>query len=377
MFDLNDIFFMKRALKLAKKGKYTTCSNPNVGCVIVKNNKIIGEGWHEVFGGPHAEINALSKIIMCPKNSTAYLTLEPCSHYGKTPPCCHALVEAGIYKVIFSMKDPNPEVSGKGIAYLKENGIKVEEGLLRSKAEKINKGFIKRMNTGLPYVTLKLGLTLDSNSIDKDGNSKWITSKESRNDVQDLRAKQDAIVTGSGTIIADDPRLTVRNIPSKLKDSHLRGSFKQPCRVIIDSELKISENANILNQNGKVLIYTNNKANREIKSKADLEIINVGNDKNNKVDILAVLKDLAKRGFNNVLIESGEKLAQSFLSQHLVDEIVFYISPKIIGKHSKSDGLLYPQRLIDQSLNLKFTKVKKLNGGDIKIVGVIGKGATK
>lgn len=241
-----DYEYMAHALQLAMRGLYTTHPNPRVGCVLVKDGQMVGEGWHEFAGGPHAEVNALKMAGNKAKGATVYLSLEPCSHQGRTPPCSQALIDAGVSRVIAAMQDPNPQVAGQGLAQLREAGIEVETGLLEAQAEALNPGFISRMRHGRPYVRHKLAMSLDGRTAMASGESKWITSDAARQDVQRMRAQSDAILTGVGTVLADDPAMTVR----------LEGHKRQPMRVVVDTHLSMPTEAKILSQPGKTVVMT-------------------------------------------------------------------------------------------------------------------------
>ena len=257
--------YMARAIQLAKKGKFTTHPNPRVGCVIVKNDQVIGEGYHQLAGQAHAEINALSSIVKADidllKNATAYVTLEPCSHTGKTPPCADALVNSGIQRVVVAMLDPNPQVSGQGVKKLLDANIDVDIGVLEDQARDLNPGFIQRMEKNRPFVRVKMAMSLDGRTAMASGESQWITGSEARLDVQRLRAQADAVLTGSGTLLDDDPSLNVRlspadlGIDNKLIEEHLQ-QVRQPLRVILDTQLKMKSSAKILSLSGNTLVYT-------------------------------------------------------------------------------------------------------------------------
>lgn len=318
-----DARFMARALQLARRGMYTTDPNPRVGCVIVKGGEIIGEGWHERTGQPHAEINALNQAgKIHSQQSGVYVTLEPCCHSGHTPPCTQALINTGVMRVVAAMRDPNPQIAGKGFRELEANGIQVDVGLMEREAEALNPGFISRMKQGRPYVRVKLAASLDGRTAMVNGESKWITGAAARADVQKWRARSSAIVTGVGTVLADNPMLTVRD--SKLG--------RQPLRVVVDSRLRTPPTARLLQGEGKTLIVT---ADQDIKQAENLkrsgaEVAYIAAKKNN-VDLTALMKHLASLEMNEVLVEAGETLCGAMLQENLVDEIVLYIAPHIMG----------------------------------------------
>jgi len=293
----SDMAFMSRAIELARHGLYTTKPNPRVGCVIVKNNQIIAEGFHHKAGEAHAEINALKKLknINDAKDATVYVTLEPCSHTGKTPPCCNALINAGIARIIYGMRDPNPQVNGSGLNKLQKAGIKVDGPILEAACRALNPGFIKRMQTGLPYVRCKLAMSLDGRTAMASGESQWITGEPAREDVQQLRAQSCAIITGVNTILQDDPALTVRS--EKLAAA---AKEKQPLRVILDRKNRTPKQAKVFQQPGETLVV------------------------NNSDDLKSVLKMLGDKQCNEVLIEAGATLAGTFAQQGLIDEFIIW-----------------------------------------------------
>ncbi|MCK5828847.1 MAG: bifunctional diaminohydroxyphosphoribosylaminopyrimidine deaminase/5-amino-6-(5-phosphoribosylamino)uracil reductase RibD [Methylococcales bacterium] len=352
-----DAFFMAKALKLAEKGCYTTDPNPNVGCVLVMDGKVVAEGWHHKAGGDHAEIVALKKIDDA-KGVTAYVTLEPCSHHGKTGPCCEALITAGVKRVVVAMQDPNPLVAGKGIKKMQDAGLIVECGALERGAEGLNKGYIKRMMTGLPFIRSKLGMSLDGRTAMPSGESQWITSSQSRADVQKLRAESSAILTGINTVLADDPSLNVR----------LDIDVKQPVRVILDSSLQMPLTAKMLSLAGENWILTCSDDEQKIKS-----LENVGfqvfqiNNKENQLDLDATMAFLGKKQINTVLIEAGAILNGALLNQKLVDEWIVYMAPCILGDQGR--GLFHlpgMQKMIDKK-QLNMISVRQV-GADIKLI---------
>ncbi len=343
-----DQTYMARAIQLAKKGQYTTHPNPRVGCVIVKDGEIIGEGYHQYAGQGHAEVNAIASTRISVEGSTAYVTLEPCSHTGRTPPCAMALIKEKISRVVIAMQDPNPEVAGCGIQLLKDANIKVEVGVLEEQARALNPGFNKRMETGLPWVRVKLAMSLDGKTAMASGESRWITGSAARNDVQYLRAKADAILTGSGTAIDDDPSLNVRLSSDELG---IDGPFHQPLRVVLDSQLSLPTEAKMLTLEGETQIYAATESDTEnlLKLKriesAGARVSFIGSASNKKLnlnsqglDLNAILADLAKHQINEVHVEAGATLCGALLQQNLVDEIVVYMAPTIMGDDAR--GLL-------------------------------------
>ena len=327
-FSANDHKRMARALQLAKHGIATTQPNPRVGCVIVKAGKIIAEGWHEKAGSAHAEIMALQQAGDQARGATAFITLEPCSHHGKTPPCTDELIASGISEVIVAMQDPNPLVAGQGMQKLSHSGIKVRIGLLQEQAEKLNRGFISRMTRGRPWITVKLAASLDGRTAMNSGESRWITGPQARADVQKLRAASSAVMTGSGTVLADDPSLTVR----------LEGIDWQPLRVVLDSHLSISDSAKIFKDGQPLLIATaaaeNDNRFQQLKG-LGVDIRRFPGQAG-RVDTLSLLKCLADDYFcNEVLVEAGSVVCGSMLADRLVDEIVLYLAPVVMGSSAK------------------------------------------
>ena len=327
-FTTSDYQYMARALQLAKRAVNTTHPNPRVACVLVKNNEIIAEGWHARAGEDHAEIVALRQAGKEARGATAYVSLEPCSHTGRTPPCADALIESGISEVVIAMQDPNPVVSGSGIKMLTEAGIKVRTGLLQQQAMELNRGFVKRMKLGLPWVTIKLAASIDGRTAMDNGESKWITGPHARADVQKMRAASSAILTGSGTVLADDPSLTVR----------IKNAERQPLRVVLDSYLSIPDSAKILNDGLPLLIATatdeNDDRYQQIKNRnIDIRSFPAGNG---RVELLSLLKCLAQQySCNEIMVEAGSVVCGSLLENKLVDEIVLYQAPLIMGSSAK------------------------------------------
>ncbi len=316
---------MQRALGLARRGLYSTPPNPAVGCVLVRWGQVLGEGFHELAGKPHAEVFALRDAGAAAAGATAYVTLEPCAHHGRTPPCVDALIEARVGRVVIAMRDPNPRVDGSGMLRLVQAGIATSVGLMSEEAAEINRGFVCRMQRGRPWVTLKLGASLDGRTALANGTSKWITGEKSRADVQRLRARASAIVTGSGTVIADDPMLTVRD-----PGFEMRG--RRPLRVVLDTELRTSPTAQVLSFAGSTLIFTRDadvpqaEALREAGARVE-NVAQVGGS----LDLQAVLERLAALECNEVLVEAGPTLAGAFMQAGLVDELVVYMAPVVLG----------------------------------------------
>jgi len=366
-FSVKDHQAMARAIQLAKKGLYTTHPNPRVGCVITKNDEIIAEGWHKRAGQPHAEINALKHLTQEQSSgATAYVTLEPCSHTGRTPPCSQALIKAGITRVVVAMQDPNPLVAGKGLQQLGEAGIETISGLMESESRNLKPGFIKRMEQGLPWVSVKLAMSLDGRTAMASGESKWITSKPARKDVQFLRAKASAILTGQGTILADNPSLNVRLTAEEL---NIEGDVRQPIRVVLDPELKISPDALMLGLSGKTLIIasSNHSSQSKLLINKRAEILTLPSTSPSILPLRETLKTLAKQEINEIHVEAGATLCGALLQEGLVDELVIYMAPTLMG--SEARGLLNIPGLehMKDKINLEITDIRAI-GSDWRII---------
>ena len=360
-FAAKDREFMQRSLLLAENGVFGAQPNPMVGCVLVKDGDIVGEGWHARAGEAHAEVNALLDAGDKARGATAYVTLEPCSHHGNTPPCCDALIEAGIAEVVLAHEDPNPQVNGQGIARLQQAGVTVRTGLLRENARRLNAGFLTRMQRGRPRVQLKVACSLDGRIAMADGQSQWITGAEARADVQRLRARAGAILTGIGTVLADDPSLTVR-------EAKLNPHNRQPLRVVLDSDLRMSPAAKMLSLPGRTLIFCGPDANAKDLARAGAEVLRTTGD-NGFLDMAAVLKELAQRGVNDLLVEAGPTIAGQLLVLRLVDELVIYQAPHILG--SETIGMFDTpswQQLTDRQ-SLTITEYSQV-GNDTRITAI-------
>ncbi len=323
----HDTEYMQRALRLAERGLYTTDPNPRVGCVIVKDDRIIAEGWHQRAGEPHAEILALQQAGDQASGSTVYVTLEPCSHHGKTPPCADALVSAGVSRVVAAMQDPNPEVAGSGFERLRKQGIEVDSGLLESAARQINPGFIKRMESGRPFVRIKMATSLDGRTAMASGESQWISGEAARADVQRLRARSSVILTGVDTVIQDDPSLNVRLSAAQLG---IEGDVRQPHRVVLDSHLRFPANANMLKLEGKTTVLTTKQGSGDLS--CDVVRLDAADG---KLDLTSVMNWLAGLQANEVHVEAGATMCGALLHSKLVDEIVVYIAPHIMGSDAR------------------------------------------
>ncbi|ASM49061.1 diaminohydroxyphosphoribosylaminopyrimidine deaminase / 5-amino-6-(5-phosphoribosylamino)uracil reductase [Pseudoalteromonas espejiana DSM 9414] len=362
-FTEQDEMYMARAIELAKKGRFTTTPNPNVGCVLVKNNQIIGEGFHQLAGQGHAEVNALAVAGERAKGATAYVTLEPCSHYGRTPPCAEGLKAAGVVKVIAAMVDTNPQVAGKGLKILSDAGVEVAYGLLEQQARALNLGFFKRMEHGLPYVTCKMAASVDGKTALKNGQSKWITGPAARQDVQLQRAQSCAILTGADTVMVDDAKLNVRQseLPQSLPtDLPLR----QPVRVIIDSRNRLTPELALFKIESEVIIFTTkvDKSKQWPHFVRHIEVPAL----DEKVSLNAVLETLAQLQFNNVFLEAGATLAGKMTELKLIDEYLFYIAPKLMGCDAKSLVNFAPLTDMKNTVNLTFKECVNI-GDDIRI----------
>ena len=351
-----DALYMARAIYLAKKGRYTTDPNPRVGCVLVRNDVIIGEGWHVKAGLGHAEVEAL-KNVQDAQGSTAYVTLEPCSHHGKTPPCCDALIKAGLSRVVVAMQDPNPLVSGRGLEMLMAAGIEVSCGVLQEDAQSLNRGFIKRMTENRPFVRSKLAMSLDGRTAMASGESKWITSAEARADVHRLRAESSAILTGINTVLADDSALNAR----------VAWDVLQPVRVVLDSRLQMSVTARMAKLEGRSLILTcsQDELKQQGLQEAGFEVYKLP-EKNGRLDLHAVMNFLAQQQINELLVEAGSVLNGALLAEGLVDEWVVYMAPCILGDQGRGlfsmPGL---QNMVDKK-NLNLRDFRQI-GSDLKL----------
>jgi diaminohydroxyphosphoribosylaminopyrimidine deaminase/5-amino-6-(5-phosphoribosylamino)uracil reductase len=348
---------MAQALQLAEQGLYSTSPNPRVGCLLVADEKIVGSGWHQRAGEPHAEVHALREAGDKARGATAYVTLEPCSHHGKTPPCTDALVAAGVARVVVAVQDPNPKVAGEGLAKLRAAGIEVDCGLMEAAARELNIGFFVRMTRGTPWLRSKIAMSLDGRTALANRVSKWITGEAARLDVQHWRARSCAVLTGIETVLADDARLNVRDVETA----------RQPLRVVLDSKLRMPLTARML-QEKNVLIYA---AVRDSKKIAALEetgaVVSVLPDHNGQVDLPAMLRDLAQRGCNEVLLEAGSTLNGALLRAGLVDELLLYVAPQLLGDRARGIAQLGELTSLDQRVNLKWQDVRQI-GNDFRII---------
>jgi diaminohydroxyphosphoribosylaminopyrimidine deaminase / 5-amino-6-(5-phosphoribosylamino)uracil reductase len=396
MFSDFDKSAMQRALELAARGLETTDPNPRVGCVIAHGERVIGEGWHERPGEAHAEVAALRATREDPAGATVYVTLEPCSHFGRTPPCINALISARVRRVVFAVQDPNPLVSGKGAAALRAAGIAVDSGLMEDEAVELNVGFMKRMRQRRPWVRLKLAMSLDGRTALASGLSQWITGEAAREDVQHWRARSSAVLIGAGTLLADDPRLDVR-LPGENR--------RQPLRVVLDARLRTSPSARLFSTGGKILILTaSDEEARPIPAPSatvvsidrtvPLERLSTGNGGNarpalsrtaaraqlaergaqvedvpsrgNQLDLGAVLDRLGALDANEVLLEAGARLAGAFLKESLVDEMLLYMAPKLLGPQARPQVELPEIQSLDLARQFAVQETVQL-GDDLRI----------
>jgi diaminohydroxyphosphoribosylaminopyrimidine deaminase/5-amino-6-(5-phosphoribosylamino)uracil reductase len=351
--------YMARALQLAARGLFSTDPNPRVGCVLVRDGRVVGEGWHERAGGAHAEINALAQAGERARGATAYVTLEPCCHHGRTPPCSDALISAGIARVVAAMQDPNPLVAGNGCRALQEAGIEVTTGVLAGAAAQLNPGFVKRMHGGLPFVRSKLAMSLDGRTALASGASRWITGEQARADVQQLRARASAILTGIDTVLADDPSLNVRlaAVPEP----------RQPLRVVLDSRLRMRKAARLLDLPGDTLILTGNADQGAAAALArDRLTVTVVPLRDGRLDLPVVLRHLGELGMNEVHVEAGATLNGALLAAGLVDELVIYLAPHLLGDAARGLFSLPGLERMEQRVELSISDIRAV-GKDWRI----------
>lgn len=327
---------MSRAITLAKLGRYTTAPNPNVGCVIVNGNDIVGEGYHYQAGQPHAEVLALRQAQQRAQGATVYVTLEPCSHYGRTPACAEALINAKVARVVCAMVDPNPAFSGRGIAMLKAAGIDVDIGVLAVEAQALNPGFIKQMTQQMPYVELKLAASLDGRTALANGVSKWITGPKARADVQHFRAQASAILSTSATVIADDPSLNVRwsELEQSVQHAYPQSALRQPTRVIIDSQNRLTPDYQLFHLPGETILARTHIG-TEVWPDSVQQWQLPTQTNSHQLDLVALMSRLAQYGINHIWVEAGARLAGALLQQQLVDSLILYQAPKLMGSDSR------------------------------------------
>ena len=362
VFAPNDSQWMAQALRLAELGLYGTSPNPRVGCVLVRDGVNVGSGWHQRAGEPHAEIHALREAGDKARGATAYVTLEPCSHHGRTPPCTEALIGAGVARVVVAAQDPNPEVAGAGIARLRAAGITVESGLMETAARELNIGFFARMTRGTPWLCSKIAMSLDGRTALGNGKSQWITGGAARRDVQRWRARSCAVLTGINTVLADDPQLNVRDIATE----------RQPLRVVLDSHLQMPPTARMLQGEG-VLIYTaaQDAEKLAVLEQAGATVVTLP-DANGQVDLPAALHDLAQRGCNEVLVEAGSTLNGALLRAGLTDELLLYVAPQLLGDAARGMAQLGELTALDQRIELNWQDVRQV-GEDLRIMAKVKK----
>ncbi|HGJ5875804.1 MAG TPA: bifunctional diaminohydroxyphosphoribosylaminopyrimidine deaminase/5-amino-6-(5-phosphoribosylamino)uracil reductase RibD [Arsenophonus sp.] len=357
--------FMTCALSLAQQGRFTTSPNPNVGCVIVRDGKVVGEGFHCKAGEAHAEIYALQMAGEKAKGATAYVTLEPCSHYGKTPPCADALINAGIRRVVVAMQDPNPQVAGRGLLKLQQAGVEVVHGLLMDEAEKLNRGFLKRMRTGFPYVQLKLAASLDGRTALASGESKWITSPAARQDVQSFRAQASAILTTSATVLADDPALNVRwtDFTPELQNIYSKDHLRQPIRIVLDSNNQVKPEHIVTKLAGECWLIRPNPLSQDWCGHVEQMVIPTYEK---GIDLVLLMMQLAKRNINSIWVESGPTLAGALLTLGLVDELIVYIAPKILGATARGLINISELRKLKDAPAFEFINIEVI-GSDLRL----------
>ncbi|MGB7738064.1 MAG: bifunctional diaminohydroxyphosphoribosylaminopyrimidine deaminase/5-amino-6-(5-phosphoribosylamino)uracil reductase RibD [Steroidobacteraceae bacterium] len=361
-----DYAHMARALQLAARGTYSTAPNPAVGCVVLDaTGAVVGEGWHHRAGQPHAEVFALQAAAARARGGTAYVTLEPCSHHGRTPPCAEALIQAGVRRVVAAMQDPNPRVAGDGLRKLEAAGIVTTAGVLEREARELNRGFVSRMTRGRPWVTMKLGCSADGRTALADGSSQWITSEPARADVQRLRARVSAIVTGIGTALADDPALTVR-------DGALDLGGRVPLRVVLDSRGRLEPDLKLARDSLPTLVFSS-EAGAHVLARlagarsAALQVEPMPADSTGRIDLHATLRRLAALDCNEVLVEAGPQLAGSFLAAGLADEIVLYVAPTILGATAQPSFVLpQPLRALSERPRYSYHDVRRV-GPDLRL----------
>lgn len=357
MFSSADYAYMAQALRLAERGMCSTNPNPRVGCVVVREGRVVGSGWHERAGQPHAEINALNAAGLNARGATIYVTLEPCSHYGRTPPCVEALKHAGIARVVMAMKDPNPLVSGKGSELLGQSGIEVQVGLLEAEARNLNIGFVSRMLNKRPWVRSKIAASLDGKMALNNGLSQWITGKAARRDGHRWRARSCAILTGIGTVKSDDPQLSVREV----------GTSRQPLKIVVDGRLEMPADARLLFEKN-VLIFTADEHAKRADGlrKKGAQVIGMAGE-HDKVDLVRMMHKLTDFGINELLVEAGNKLNGALVRAGLIDELVIYLAPHLLGDKALSVIDLPELTSLDQKSSLEIQDLRMI-GKDIRIV---------
>jgi diaminohydroxyphosphoribosylaminopyrimidine deaminase/5-amino-6-(5-phosphoribosylamino)uracil reductase len=354
----DDRKWMRRAIALAARGLNACAPNPLVGCVIVRDGRAVGEGWHARVGEPHAEVHALREAGAAAAGATAYVSLEPCCHHGRTPPCTDALIAARVSRVVAAMGDPDPRVGGGGFAILRRAGIEVTEGILEEQAHALNSGFVSRVTRGRPYVRCKIAASLDGATAMASGESRWITGEAARRDVQRLRSRSSAILTGAGTALHDDPRLNVR-LPA--------GGWTPPLRVVLDTDLKLPPEARMLREAGETLVFT---ASDDVLRTAELRAVGARVEhiarSGQRLDLRAALERLGALGVNDVLVEAGATLNGALIEAGLVDEIVVYLAPRILGRSTRGMFELPGLTRLEDGTTLELLEVRRV-GSDLRI----------
>lgn len=360
-----DEFYMARAFELARMGRFTTPPNPNVGCVLVRDGEIVGEGYHLQAGEPHAEVYALRMAGEKARGATAYVTLEPCSHHGRTPPCADALVAAGVIRVVAAMQDPNPQVAGRGLYKLKQAGIAVDHGLMLAEAEAVNLGFLKRMRTGFPYLQLKMAASLDGRTAMASGESQWITSRQARQDVQRFRAESAAILSTSATVLADDPSLTVRwdELDSETQGWYPQARLRQPIRIILDSHNRVTPQHKVIQQDGPCWLARVEADEQQWPDNVEQLLLP---RHGNGVDLVLLMMQLGKRQINSVWVEAGPQLAGALLQAGVVDELILYVAPKLLGSNARGLCELAGLTSLAQAPEFVFSEVRQV-GPDLRL----------
>jgi diaminohydroxyphosphoribosylaminopyrimidine deaminase/5-amino-6-(5-phosphoribosylamino)uracil reductase len=363
-----DRAYMARAIRLAERGLYTTDPNPRVGCVLVRDGVVVGEGFHRRAGEPHAERNAIDAAGERARGATAYVTLEPCCHHGRTPPCTDALLAAAVARVVVGTEDPNPLVDGRGLERMRAAGVEVLTGVLEQEARALNPGFDKRMRSGLPYVRLKLAASLDGRTAMASGESRWITSEAARRDVQWLRARSSAVITGIGTVIADDPSLNVRLHPAEIPALTPDEPVRQPLRVVVDSRLRMPGDARMLPLPGATLVVTCSDSPRAIAqmTSAGAEVQRCPAAAGARIDLRALMRYLGERELNEVLFETGPTLAGAAMQAGIVDELVLYLAPHLMGDAARGLFRLPGLDRMADRLALTITDVRQV-GPDLRV----------
>ena len=358
-------YWMAEALRQARKGFYSTPPNPRVGCVIVADGKMLAAGWHEYTGGPHAEVNAIGSADI-PPDADFYITLEPCSHHGRTPPCVDALIAARPARVIVAMQDPNPQVGGRGLEILRAHGIEVTTDILAAQARELNRGFIKRMEQGMPFVSIKMACSMDGRTALKNGISKWITAAPARHDVQLQRAQASAILSSAQTVLDDDPALDLR---LSMDDLGQTCELRHPVRVLVDSSLRLSGDEKIFSTTGDIWIYTLSKDAGKRARLIDRGATLIEQEASNSrhICLTAMLQDMAIRGINQVHTECGQRLAGELVKQQLADQIVLYMAPHLLGSQARGGFDLGELTAMEQRKTCTIRDIRQI-GDDLRLI---------